>query len=385
MRQLTEACKSARSEEPSFPESTVRLLSEVGSPFVIPNALLDMLGAGAHARPIQPEVQRKEAQIREEAPVEAKPAGAGWMGKMRQAISALGAADEQISQTASESGTPSRPAAEVAHSSPPALPVRPQMPVAESKPSWSPQVSEDKADVPAAKVIQFRSANEGWPRDAQLSATDAFMPGAVAPSLPNFVPAAEPKREPADVPVSSPSVVRGTPDVASAPATVPAKLALRAGTNWPEETLRPIEKRLATIVGPLARVLVNRAAAQANNLDELVSLLVTKLPTEADRTAFLSAKSEFYATAVAQVAADPSNLTLNRTTIGMPESAIDQHSIEHAIQILARYVGPIASVLAKRAAGRARSTEELHLLLAERVEDSKRAQFLKECSIARGN
>jgi hypothetical protein len=256
------------------------------------------------------------------------------------------------------------------------------MPLVESKPSWPSQALEEKA-APSARVIEFRAANEGWARDAQPSATDAFMPGAVAPSLPDIVPAAELKRDPIDTPVSSPSIVRSVPEITPPPASAPSKLGLRAGTNWPEETLRPIEKRLATIVGPLARVLVNRAAAQASGLDELISLLATKLPSDADRRAFLSAKSEFLASAVAQAGADPGNQALNRTMIGTPNSEIDPQSLEHASQILARYVGPIASVLAKRTAGRARSTEELYLLLAERVEDSKRAQFLKECGLAR--
>ena len=177
-------------------------------------------------------------------------------------------------------------------------------------------------------------------------------------------------------------VVRSSPEiVSSAVASIPSSPDFRQGTTWPEETLRRIEKRLATIVGPLARILVNRASAQTNNLEELLSLLIAKLPSESDRKAFLAAKSELSAAPVAQVGLVRSDLSSNRTTLGVVNPDIDPQSLERAIHILARYVGPIASVLVKRAATRARSVEELHLSLAERVEEDKRAQFLKECGL----
>src|SRR5262249_38620094 len=149
------------------------------------------------------------------------------------------------------------------------------------------------------KVVEFPVASEGLPREARLSATEAFMPGAVAPSLPERVLSQpESKRDPVDTPISSPSLVRGSPELLSSPAAgAPSRPDLRPGTNWPEETLRRIEKRLEMIVGPLARVLVNRASAQTSNLEELWSLLVAKLPSDSDRKAFLAVKSEFLASA----------------------------------------------------------------------------------------
>jgi serine/threonine-protein kinase len=214
------------------------------------------------------------------------------------------------------------------------------------------------------------------------------VPGAVAPSLPERIPSPpESKHEPSDTPKSSPSIIRSSPEIESfAVASLPPKLDLRPGTNWPEETLRRIEKRLATIVGPLARVLVNRASAQTNNPEELLSLLVTKLTSDADRRAFLAAKSELLATAGSQIGSDRSDLGSKRTTLGAlnPEavnSEIDTQALERAAHILARYIGPIASVLVKRAATRARSVEDLYLSLATRVDENKRAQFLKECGL----
>jgi serine/threonine-protein kinase len=51
--------------------------------------------------------------------------------------------------------------------------------------------------------------------------------------------------------------------------------------------------------------------------------------------------------------------------------------------MLARYVGPIAGVLAKRSAQRADSARALHLLLAQHVESEvDRASFLRDASLS---
>jgi serine/threonine-protein kinase len=255
------------------------------------------------------------------------------------------------------------------------------MPVAESKPLWA-SAGQRKGAAETPKVLEFPGASDGLAREARLSATEAFMPGAVAPSLPERMPSTPEKHEAVDTPINSPIIVRSSPEmVASATASVASRLDVRPGTNWSEETLRKIEKRLATIVGPLARVLVNRASAQSNNLEELLSALVAKLPSESDRKAFLAAKSEFIASTVVQAGPERSDLGAHSTTLGAVNPDIDPQSLERATHILARYVGPIASILVKRAATRAHGIEELYLSLAERVDENKRAQFLKECGL----
>jgi serine/threonine-protein kinase len=50
---------------------------------------------------------------------------------------------------------------------------------------------------------------------------------------------------------------------------------------------RRAEQELVRFVGPIARILVKRAAAGAASVDELWSLLATHIPGEADRQAFL--------------------------------------------------------------------------------------------------
>jgi len=376
MRELMDACSASREREPGFAGSTVRLLSELGSPFPIPNGLLEL------GREPEKQASLHRREIVEPSPADWKPSGPGWIGKVRDAFSSLGGSEQKAPKPLeSQPETAPMPLPEVARSAMAPAGSRPQMPGAESMPVWA-SAGQHKGSPESPKVLEFPTASEGLPREARLSATEAFMPGAVAPSLPERVPSAsESKRDPVDTP---PSIIRSSPEMVSSPAaSVPSKLDLRPGTNWPEETLRRVERRLATIVGPLARVLVNRASAQTNNLEELLSLLVAKLPSDSDRKAFLAAKSEFMASVVAQAGPERSDLSANRTTLGAINPEIDPQSLERAIHILARYVGPIASVLVKRAATRARSVDELYLALAERVDENKRAQFLKECGLVR--
>jgi serine/threonine-protein kinase len=376
VRELMDACRVSRSQEPGFAASTVRLLSELGSAFDIPNGLLEL------GREPEERSASRHREVEGSSPADPKQPGPGWIGKVRHAISSLSGTEQKaLRPLESEPETAPMPVPEVAQSFTPPAGSRPQMSAVESRPFWSGAALEREGASPSPKVIEFPTASEGLSRDARLSATDAFIPGAVAPPLPELFPSVpESNVDPIDTPVSAPSIVRSLPEIVSpSVASVPSRPDLRQGTNWPEETLRRIEKRLAAIVGPLARILVNRASAQTNNLEELLSLLTAKLPSESDRKAFLAAKSELLATPVAQVGLDRSNLSGNRTTLGVVNPDIDPQSLERAIHILAHYVGPIASVLVKRAATRARSVEELHRSLAERVEESKRAQFLKEC------
>ena len=377
MRELMDACSGSREQEPSFAASTVRLLSELGSPFAIPNGLLEL------AREPEQQSSLHHREVEGPSAADLKPSGPGWMGKVRDAFSSLGGSEQKaVRPLETQPETASTALPEVARSTMPPAGSRPQMPAAESKPLW-PSAGQHKGDSESPKVLEFPVASEGLLREARLSATEAFMPGAVAPSLPERVPSApESKRDPVDTPISSPSIIRSSPEmVSSAAGSVPSRLDLRPGTNWPEETLRRIEKRLATIVGPLARVLVNRASAQTDNLEELLSLLAAKLPSDSDRKAFLAAKSELLATAAAEARPERSDLGSNRTTLGAVNPDIDPQSLERTIHILARYVGPIASILVKRAATRAHSVDDLYMSLAERVDENKRAQFLKECGL----
>src|SRR6201984_3122466 len=58
------------------------------------------------------------------------------------------------------------------------------------------------------------------------------------------------------------------------------------------EALKPVEKYLATFLGPMAGIIVQRTAAEAQNPKEMFALLAARLPSKKDRDAFLARRDE---------------------------------------------------------------------------------------------
>jgi hypothetical protein len=83
----------------------------------------------------------------------------------------------------------------------------------------------------------------------------------------------------AAIPTADPSSHRGS----RAPANT-------AAMEFDPEVLAALQARLAEYIGPMARVLVKRAAQQATSMDELMNLLAAELPTEKERATFLRQK-----------------------------------------------------------------------------------------------
>ncbi|WP_168991495.1 serine/threonine-protein kinase [Paraburkholderia sp. UYCP14C] len=144
-----------------------------------------------------------------------------------------------------------------------------------------------------------------------------------------------------------------------------------APQGWPPEVLARIERQLAIHMGPLASLLVRRAATQANDLPALGAQLAAVLPDTArlefERafarlTAGLpemsmitsAAPGARAATATAKVSAvSPATATGTPTA-----SAIDQASIDAVAVKLAVYLGPIAKMIATREARHAANFDE---------------------------
>jgi len=115
---------------------------------------------------------------------------------------------------------------------------------------------------------------------------------------------------------------------------------------WDPDALQSRVSRLTEEIGPMARILVQRAARRAETLEELDRLLETpgiqKLP--------------------------------ERDHCSMPESGFDHALLERAERLLSDYVGPIANLLVKQAAGRASDSAELGQLLASELSDATEKQ-----------
>ena len=148
-----------------------------------------------------------------------------------------------------------------------------------------------------------------------------------------------------------------------------------------QEALRPIEKYLATFLGPMSGIIVQRAAATAKDHEELFAVLAAKLPTQKDRQAFLARKDELSGiTSRDQSEKEPSVATgTQQSSAPLRPAEFSPNSLRQASELLARYVGPMSRVLTERAAKRADSLQTLYLLLADHLKDrTERAKFLRE-------
>jgi eukaryotic-like serine/threonine-protein kinase len=176
---------------------------------------------------------------------------------------------------------------------------------------------------------------------------------------------------------SPPSLSQPTPSLPSgsnpAARTIPPP-------GWDPAVLTQIEQQLARLVGPVARVMIRRGATATTDVSRLYRMLAEQLTKPEERTAFLAGRERLKGIAPrdteatsAQERAPATGLTVQLTPA----------AIEEATRKLSAYMGPIAKVVAKRAATQASSRNHFHQLLAESITDPKeRARFLKDVGAA---
>jgi len=184
--------------------------------------------------------------------------------------------------------------------------------------------------------------------------------------------------------ITEPTQPIGIGDPSAPPRTHPELTPMPSSTSlpptgWDATTLKQVEEKLARFVGPVARVLVKRAAQGTADLGTLYNKLAESLPTHKERDQFLAGRP---ATAAA---APPSRGTLAQTRAGTshtmrppPANPLTPEAVEQAARTLASFLGPIAKVVAKKAAGRTRDRNEfLQLLAAELGTEDERQRFLR--------
>jgi serine/threonine protein kinase len=200
-----------------------------------------------------------------------------------------------------------------------------------------------------------------------LSGSDSVPSASPATQLPAIAPA-----------VSSDSALRSP---APSPPTSSSSEADLQRKEKEREALGPIEKYLATFLGPMASIIVQRAASKAKDQKELFALLAATLPSPKDRQAFLARRDELLkGVAQIQPVKEISNVEgASQPSAASREAELTPDSIRHAAELLARYVGPISRVLTERAVTRADSLRALYLILGEHLKDgAERARFLLE-------
>ena len=126
-------------------------------------------------------------------------------------------------------------------------------------------------------------------------------PEPIAMPVPSLLPQAAPVARassptPAYAPAPASAPVQAAPPAAAAPAPAvppkpqagPAKSA--SSTGFPNLALEDISRKLAFYIGPFAKLIVKRLAAQSEDLDFIYHEAAKEIPSDADRAAFLKSR-----------------------------------------------------------------------------------------------
>ena len=155
---------------------------------------------------------------------------------------------------------------------------------------------------------------------------------------------------------------------------------LGASLALPPEVLARIESCLAPVVGPLAHYLVRQAGARASTTGELCQALLQHVPGGPDQERLRNAwETELGEALVSSSSARP-GLLIDPDRLApaarppTPPAAWEPSVLEQARRALATYLGPVARVIVARAAGRARTEDELYQLIAEEISSPEERQ-----------
>jgi class 3 adenylate cyclase len=143
-----------------------------------------------------------------------------------------------------------------------------------------------------------------------------------------------------------------------------------AGGHFEPAVLARVEGALAEGMGPLARVLVRKAAKTAPDLPALCQLLDVALP-EAQRAAFRRRLGDVGRPPPARPSS-PARPPATSPPAGTPPGRpLSPEVLAEATDRLAVHIGPVAKLLVKRAAKQASSAKDLYERLAEHIDDPR--------------
>jgi hypothetical protein len=156
----------------------------------------------------------------------------------------------------------------------------------------------------------------------------------------------------------------------------PDESAARASPPLEPQAVSGAKRQLAAILGPIADILVDKAARRAASVADLYGQLALNIDDEGTRETFL--------TNAAAGSARPSTSGMNKkVTPAAPANAIPPSEIASLAAALTPYLGPIAPIVAERESRACASAEELRRRLASLISAERdRSAFLKRATVA---
>lgn len=149
------------------------------------------------------------------------------------------------------------------------------------------------------------------------------------------------------------------------------------------DALPQIEKQLAAFIGPVAKVVVRKAASATSDPGQFYMMLAASIDRPSDRQAFLAQKGRISAGVGKAAGSDAAPFFTATSRAGSgPCKELTPEVVERAARLLAPYTGPIAGILAKKTAQRAGSLKGFYELLADNLEtEEERNQFLRDIDV----
>jgi serine/threonine-protein kinase len=154
---------------------------------------------------------------------------------------------------------------------------------------------------------------------------------------------------------------------------------------WDDQTLRTAELELARALGPMAKVIVRRAAQQTLDRSELCAILSDTISDPESRRRFVTAFNKSAAghgsstgSSGMRSGSGATRATSPGTKTGTVATPLEEAYIAQVTSQLALHIGPIAQVLAKKAARESRSRTEFVRKCADHLGTQERVAFLRE-------
>jgi len=150
--------------------------------------------------------------------------------------------------------------------------------------------------------------------------------------------------------------------------------AAASGIELEASYLALLVAELAKQIGPIATVIVQRTARKSSTRDDFLRTLADAIPVPERRADFLSAAGAQPESAAPGPAAAPPKASVASQRVA---GGVNEQVAAKAEHLLAVHIGPMARILVKKAAQRARGTGDFIEALAEAIEDEDdRVAFL---------
>lgn len=171
------------------------------------------------------------------------------------------------------------------------------------------------------------------------------------------------------------------PRGATAPA---AEISGLTGMALDRDLLKQVEAALAVHIGPIAAVVIRRAAASSATIEMLCETVGREIPDEKARALFVK---QFARQSDSQPVSGRTGLAQTPTAEALQSISqkFTPELLTRAEKEMAQHIGAIARVVVKRAAAKARDVTELYLLIADEIKDpAEKKAFIRKAVTSAG-